>query len=231
MDQHASLWQFMQQQSGKLLQQTIQHIGLTFISLLIAVLIGLPLGIYITRNKRLAGAVLGAAGILQTIPSIALLGFMIPLLGIRPLPAITALFLYALLPVIRNTYTGIDGVDPGVREAAIAMGMTPMQRLFRVDLVLAFPVIMAGIRTATVINVGVGTLAAYIAAGGLGEFIFGGIALNNTNMILAGAIPAALLAIVLDFILSLLQKMSSRKRRMALWSMPLLLLLFSSFYI
>ena len=150
----------MQQQSGKLLQQTVQHIGLTFISLLIAVLIGLPLGIYITRHRRAAGIVLGIAGVLQTIPSIALLGFMIPLLGIGPLPAITALFLYALLPIIRNTYTGIDGVDPGVREAAVAMGMTGAQRLFRVDLVLAFPVIMAGIRTATVINVGVGTLAA-----------------------------------------------------------------------
>src|ERR1700761_9856408 len=117
MDQHASLWQFMQQQSGKLLQQTIQHIGLTFISLLIAVLIGLPLGIYITRNKKMAGIVLGAAGILQTIPSIALLGFMIPLLGIRPIPAITALFLYALLPIIQNTYTGINNLAPLGKEA------------------------------------------------------------------------------------------------------------------
>src|SRR6201996_4348006 len=223
MDQHESLWAFMHQQSAKLLQQTIQHIGLTFISLLIAVLIGLPLGIYITRNKKMAGIVLGAAGILQTIPSIALLGFMIPLLGIGPIPAITALFLYALLPVIRNTYEGINGVDAGVREAAVAMGMTPMQRLLRVELVLAFPVIMAGIRTATVINVGVGTLAAYIAAGGLGEFIFGGIALNNTNMILAGAIPAALLAIVLDFILSLLQKMKLKRLSAAFITVPLLI--------
>jgi osmoprotectant transport system permease protein len=231
MDQSESLWQFTQQQSGKLLQQTVQHIGLTFISLLIAVLIGLPLGIYITRHRRAAGTVLGIAGVLQTIPSIALLGFMIPLLGIGPLPAITALFLYALLPVIRNTYTGIDGVDPGVREAAVAMGMTATQRLFRVDLVLAFPVIMAGIRTATVINVGVATLAAYIAAGGLGEFIFGGIALNNTNMILAGAIPAALLAIGLDFLLSRLQLMGSKGRVAALRVMPLVLLLLSSLYV
>ena len=231
MDQSESLWQFMQQQSGKLLQQTVQHIGLTFISLLIAVMIGLPLGIYITRHRRAAGTVLGIAGVLQTIPSIALLGFMIPLLGIGPLPAIAALFLYALLPVIRNTYTGIDGVDPGVREAAVAMGMTATQRLFRVDLVLAFPVIMAGIRTATVINVGVGTLAAYIAAGGLGEFIFGGIALNNTNMILAGAIPAALLAIGLDFLLSLLQHTGAKGRLAALRVMPLVLLLLSSLYV
>jgi osmoprotectant transport system permease protein len=231
MDQSESLWQFMHQQSAKLLQQTVQHIGLTFISLLIAILIGLPLGIYITRHKGAAGLVLGTAGVLQTIPSIALLGFMIPLLGIGPLPAITALFLYALLPIIRNTYTGIGGVDPGVKEAAVAMGMTSTQRLFRVDLVLAFPVIMAGIRTATVINVGVGTLAAYIAAGGLGEFIFGGIALNNTNMILAGAIPAALLAILLDFLLSLLQRTGTKSRRRALGLMPLIIILLSSFYV
>ena len=221
----------MHQESAKLLQQTLEHIGLTFISLLIAVLLGLPLGIYITRHKKAAGFVLGAVGILQTIPSIALLGFMIPLLGIGPVPAIAALFLYALLPIIRNTFTGISNVDPVVKEAAVAMGMTNVQVLFKVELILAFPVIMAGIRTATVINVGVGTLAAYIAAGGLGEFIFGGIALNNTNMILAGAIPAALLAIVLDFILSLIQRMSSRKRQVALWTMPVLLLLFSSFYV
>ena len=231
MDQSESLWEFMHQQSAKLLQQTAQHIGLTFISLFITVLIGLPLGIYITRRRRAAGIVLGIAGVLQTIPSIALLGFMIPLLGIGPLPAITALFLYALLPVIRNTYTGIEGVDPGVREAAVAMGMTATQRLFRVDLILAFPVIMAGIRTATVINVGVGTLAAYIAAGGLGEFIFGGIALNNTNMILAGAIPAALLAIVLDWLLSLVQHSSARGRKTTLRLMPLVILLLSTAYI
>src|SRR5580692_11050977 len=230
MDQNESLRQFMHQQAGKLLQQTLQHIGLTFISLLIAVLIGLPLGIYITRNKRAAGIVLGVAGVLQTIPSIALLGFLIPILGIGAKPAIMALFLYALLPIIRNTSEGINGVDPGVREAAIAMGMTPAQRLFRVDLILAFPVIMAGIRTATVINVGVGTLAAYIAAGGLGEFIFGGIALNNTNMILAGAIPAALLAILLDFLLSLVQRTGARTRRITLRVMPPVILLLSSFY-
>src|SRR5882672_11188315 len=135
MEQAQSLWQFMQQESGKLLQQTFEHIGLTFISLLIAIIIGLPLGIYITRHTKAAGTVLGLAGILQTIPSIALLGFMIPLLGIGALPAITALFLYALLPIIRNTYTGINGVDPLVKEAAVAMGMTRWQRLSKVELV------------------------------------------------------------------------------------------------
>src|SRR5215471_9106217 len=156
MEQQQSLWDFIVQQRDNLLDQTIAHIGLTFISLFIAVLIGLPLGIFIAKRKKAAGIVLNIAGVMQTIPSIALLGFMIPLLGIGPLPAIAALFLYALLPIIRNTYTGIEGVDPLVKEAAVAMGMTRMQILLKVELPLAFPIIMAGIRTATVINVGVG---------------------------------------------------------------------------
>jgi osmoprotectant transport system permease protein len=231
MNEHQqTLWEFMSQQSDKLFTQTLQHIGLTFISLLIAVIIGLPLGIWITRKKQFSGIVLGIAGILQTIPSIALLGFMIPLLGIGAKPAIMALFLYALLPIIRNTYTGVCGVDTAVKEAALAMGMSRWQILSKVELPLAMPVILAGIRTATVINVGVATLASYIAAGGLGEFIFGGISLNNTNMILAGAIPAALLAILFDFLLSRLQKFNFRKIRTATITLPLLLLLMSSFY-
>ena len=230
MEQQQSLWSFIVQQRDKLFDQTIAHIGLTFISLLIAVVIGLPSGIFIARKKKAAGIVLNIAGVLQTIPSIALLGFMIPLLGIGPLPAITALFLYALLPIIRNTYTGIKEVDANVLEAAIAMGFSRWQVLTKVELPLAFPVILAGIRTATVINVGVATLAAYIAAGGLGEFIFGGISLNNTNMILAGAIPAALLAIIFDFLLSRVQKLNLKKIRIAVWLMPFIILLLSSFY-
>jgi osmoprotectant transport system permease protein len=231
MEPQQSFSDFLQQQSGKLLEQTLQHIGLTFISLLIAVLIGLPLGILITRRKGLAAVVLGIAGILQTIPSIALLGFMIPLLGIGAKPAIVALFLYALLPIIRNTYTGINEVNPSVTAAATGMGMSRKQLLYRIQLPLAMPVILAGIRTATVINVGVATLAAYIAAGGLGEFIFGGIALNNANMILAGAIPAALLAILFDGLLSLLQRVQLRKTRAAAYVLPVVLLLLSSFYL
>ncbi len=221
----------MQEQSSKIWEQLLAHIGLTFISLFIAIIIAVPLGIFIARKKKFAGMVLGITGVLQTIPSIALLGFMIPLLGIGPKPAIVALFLYALLPILRNTYTGITGVDAAVRDAANGMGLSRMQVLFKVELPLAFPVIMAGIRTATVINVGVATLAAYIAAGGLGEFIFGGIALNNTNMILAGAIPAALLAIVLDFLLGLLQKMKRRKLRFAFILLPVICLVLSSFYL
>jgi osmoprotectant transport system permease protein len=231
MNDAPGLFDFMKEQSGKLLDQLLQHIGLTFISLLFAVIIGDPLGIYISRKKKLAAPVLAFTNVLQTIPSIALLGFMIPLLGIGPVPAIVALFLYALLPIVRNTYTGINEVDAIVLESARGMGMTSGQILRKIQLPLSMPVILAGIRTATVINVGVATLASYIGAGGLGEFIFGGIALNNTNMILAGAIPAALLAIFFDFILSRLQKIKPGKIKVSFWLMPVYILLLSSFYI
>ena len=226
-----SFFDFIGQQGDKILSQTLEHVGLTFISLLIAIIIGLPLGILIAGKNKWAGLVLGIAGVLQTIPSIALLGIMIPLLGIGAKPAIVALFLYALLPIIRNTYTGLTGVDPVLREAARGMGMNNSQILSKVTLPLAMPVILAGVRTATVINVGVATLAAYIAAGGLGEFIFGGIALNNSNMILAGAIPAALLAIIFDFLLSRVQKLTFRKLHTGLFILPLILVILSSFYL
>ncbi|WP_316825039.1 ABC transporter permease/substrate-binding protein [Pedobacter miscanthi] len=229
-EQQQTLWQFMSGQYDKLLSQTLQHVGLTFISLLFAIAIGLPLGILIARKRKLSGAVLGIAGVLQTIPSIALLGFMIPVLGIGAKPAIVALLIYALLPIIRNTYTGIIGVDLHVREAARAMGMSKSQVLFKVELPLAMPVILAGIRTATVINVGVATLASFIAAGGLGEFIFGGISLNNSNMILAGAIPAALLAIILDALLSFIQKMDFKKLKRVLYVFPVVILILGGFY-
>jgi osmoprotectant transport system permease protein len=231
MEQAQTFWQFVEQQSDKLWSQTWAHIGLTLISLVIAILIAVPVGILITRKQKLSGIVLGFAGILQTIPSIALLGVLIPFLGIGPKPAILALFLYALLPIIRNTYTGIMEVNPAVVEAAKGMGMSRWQILMKVELPLAFPVLMAGIRTATVINVGVATLAAYIAAGGLGEFIFGGIALNNSNMILAGAIPAALLAILLDFLLSLIQKLNLKSIRISYLVLPFALITLSSFYL
>jgi osmoprotectant transport system permease protein len=230
-DHPQTFFDFLFSQRDKILSETLEHIGLTFTSLLIAVLIGIPLGIFIAGRKKWAGTVLGIAGVLQTIPSIALLGIMIPLLGIGARPAIVALFLYALLPIIRNTYTGIIGVNPTVVEAAKGMGMSRKQVLVKVLLPLSMPVILAGIRTATVINVGVATLAAYIAAGGLGEFIFGGIALNNTNMILAGAIPAALLAIIFDFLLSKIQRIKLQKLKRALVLLPAVLVLLSSFYL
>lgn len=229
MNETQTLWQFMATHRQELLQQSLQHLGLTFASLTLAVFIGLPLGIFIAKRKKYATLILGVAGIMQTIPSIALLGFLIPVLGIGMKPAIAALFLYALLPIIRNTYTGIKGINPEIKEAAMGLGMTPAQILTAIELPLSLPVILAGIRTAAVINVGVATLAAYIAAGGLGEFIFGGIALNNANMILAGAIPAAMLALLLDGSFYLLQRIRFNKRtiRLALIVFAVLLTLFS----
>ena len=219
MDDAQGLWAFILERQGELWQRTVEHLWLTGISVFLAVLIGLSLGIFLSRRPRFSRPVLGFANLVQTIPSIALLGFMIPLVGIGALPAIIALFLYALLPIIRNTYTGISDVDPAIKEAGIGMGMTDWQILRKVELPLALSVIFAGIRTATVINVGVATLCALIAAGGLGEFIFTGIALNNTNMILAGAIPAAILAVALDALLGQVQKNALR------WVKPILILL------
>jgi osmoprotectant transport system permease protein len=229
MNQTAGFFDFIVQQADKLWSQTLAHTGLTLISLILAVLVALPAGIVIARRPALAKVVLGITGVLQTIPSIALLGVMIPFLGIGPKPAILALFLYALLPIVRNTYAGIQSVNPAVVDAAKGLGLSQRQILLKVELPLAFPIIMAGIRTATVINVGVATLAAYIAAGGLGEFIFGGIALNNANMILAGAIPAALLAILFDYLLAMLQKVKVKNFRLPFITLPLVLLLTSSF--
>ncbi|MEM6264540.1 MAG: ABC transporter permease/substrate-binding protein [Bacteroidota bacterium] len=202
-----ALWQFFSSHADDLWEQTLEHLGLTFLSLFFALMVGVPLGIWIVRKERLAPWVNGLVGMFQTIPSIALLGFLIPILGIGVKPAIFALFLYALLPIVRNTYTGIKEVAPEVKDAARGIGFTPIQVLQKVELPLALPVLFAGIRTATVINVGVATLAAYIAAGGLGEYIFAGIALNNPQMILAGAIPAALLALLLDQLLAALQRL------------------------
>lgn len=226
-----SFWQFIVEQHEKLMEQVIQHLGLTFLSLFLAILVGLPLGILIAQKRKLSNPVLGIAGILQTIPSIALLGFMIPAFGIGATPAIVALLIYALLPIIRNTYTGITEVNPIVIEAAKAMGMNRKQLLFKVELPLAMPVIIAGIRTAAVINVGVATLASFVAAGGLGEFIFGGISLNNTNMILAGAIPAALLAILLDQIIAVLQKSGYQLFKKLKFIVPVLLLSIGIIYL
>lgn len=187
------------------------HMQLVLLSMLFAIIVGIALGIMITRVKPLKGFTLGAAGILQTIPSLAMLGFMIPLFGIGMKTAVVALFLYSLLPIIRNTYTGITDVDHSIVEAARGMGMKNWQILFRVQLPLALSVIMAGIRTAAVINVGTATLAAFIGAGGLGEFIFLGIQRNIDALTLLGAIPAAVLALLLDYLLGLLEKLTTPK--------------------
>jgi len=186
--------------------QTIEHLQLSFIGTLLATLLAIPVGIWITGKKRLSSTVLAVTGTIQTIPSLALLGFMIPLFGIGFVPAIIALFLYALLPIVRNTYTGLQETDPVLLEAAKAMGMTDRQTLFKLRLPLAINVIMAGVRTALTINIGTATLAAFIGAGGLGESIITGINLNNNALILQGAIPSALLALIMDRLMLLLQK-------------------------
>ena len=200
------VFEFMIDNLGEIWEQTIEHLWITLVAMIIATLLGILLGVILTRTKKLSAPIIGLVGIFQTVPSLALLGFMIPIFGIGVVPAIIALFLYALLPIVRNTYTGILKVDPAIKEAAIGMGMTDLQLLRKVEIPLATPIIFAGIRTAFVINVGVATLCALIAAGGLGEFIFRGIALNNVNMIFAGAVPAALLALFFDFILAKIQE-------------------------
>lgn len=230
MEESQTLWQFFSEQSDKILQQTVTHLGLTFVSLIFSILISIPIGILIARKRKYAGVVLGFIGVLQTIPSIALLGFMIPLLGIGAMPAVVVLFMYALLPIVRSTYTGITQVDRSVIEAATAIGMSAKQRLLKVEIPLAFPVIMSGIRTAAVINVGVATLAAFIAAGGLGEFIFGGIAMNNSNMILAGAIPSAILAILLDQLFVVAQRVSLKNVKRTFVAVPMVVLIISALY-
>jgi osmoprotectant transport system permease protein len=183
-----------------ILQKTWVHIQLTFFSLFAAILLAVPLGILLYLYPLFSKAILYATGILQTIPSIALLALLIPLAGIGTIPAIIALFLYALLPILRNTVIGLFAVDPPLKNVALAIGLTRMQRLRLVEIPLAMPMILTGIRTAAVINVGTATLAAFIGAGGLGEFIVTGLALNNTSLILQGAIPSALLAITLELI-------------------------------
>ncbi|MDO3408351.1 ABC transporter permease/substrate-binding protein [Saccharibacillus sp. CPCC 101409] len=203
-----------------------EHIALSFIALLLAALIAVPLGLLLARHPKGAEGVIGVTAVLQTIPSLALLGLLIPLLGIGRVPAVVALVIYALLPILRNTYTGVREVDPSLLEAADAMGMNARQRLLKVELPLAMPVVMAGIRTATVLIIGTATLAALIGGGGLGELILLGIDRNDTNLILLGAIPAALLAIVFDFALRFLEKLSFRRSLTALGGFAVVILLF-----
>ena len=197
---------------------TLRHLLLVGLALLAAVIVAVPLGLFLERTRPLAEPMIGALGVLQTIPSIALLAFMIPLLGVGVTPALVALWLYALYPIARGTYTGVRDADPDAVAAAEALGTTPMQRLLWVRLPLAAPVIMAGIRTAAVITVGAATLAAFIGAGGLGEPIVAGLALADTRMILSGALPAAALALVVDGALGLVERLTApAHRRRGIW--------------
>jgi osmoprotectant transport system permease protein len=204
-----SFWTFFLQHRGEIFAATLEHLELVVIAMAMAILIGVPLGLLLVQRKFLRTIALGIASILQTIPSLALFGFLIPIPligGIGKRTAIVALALYALLPILRNTYVGLTSIDPAVLEAAEAMGMTSAQILLRVRFPLALAIILAGIRTATIITIGVATIAAAIGAGGLGTFIFRGVALVSDKLLLAGAIPAALLAILADLLLGLLER-------------------------
>jgi len=204
-----SPWTFFLDHRGEILEATLSHLTLVVIAMAFAIAIGVPLGMFIVQRPALRNIALGVASVFQTIPSLALFGFLIPIPfigGIGRRTAIVALVLYALLPILRNTYVGLTGIDPAVLQAAEAMGMTEAQILYRVRLPLALAFILAGIRTATVITIGVATIAAAIGAGGLGTFIFRGVAMVSDAVILAGAIPAALLAILADVLLGWVER-------------------------
>jgi osmoprotectant transport system permease protein len=210
-----NFWNFIGQNRLEVADLTLEHLWMVGISMLLAIAVGLPLGILITRRPALRKPVIAGANIIQTIPSLALFGFLLPApwIGERAERlAILALMLYALLPLIRNTYAGISGVDRAVVEAARGMGLTDWQLLFKVELPLAASVILAGVRVAIVISIGLATIAAAIGAGGLGELIFRGLAMVNNAVILAGAIPAALMALCADTILGWLEKRLAPQR-------------------
>jgi osmoprotectant transport system permease protein len=204
-----NLLEFFLRHHSEILQSTLEHVWLVGIAMSLAVLVGIPLGVVAVRRPWLSNPILGGANIAETIPSLALFGFLLPIpwLGARAdRLAITALALYALLPIIRNTVAGISGVDAPVREAARGMGLTDTQILMKVEFPLAFSTILAGVRVATVLTIGIATIAAAVGAGGLGEFIFRGLAMVNNQLILAGAIPAALLALAADFFIGILER-------------------------
>jgi len=201
---------FLVEHGSEILEATAEHVWLVGATMLLAIAIGVPLGMVVARKPWLSKPILGSASVAETIPSLALLGFLLPIpwLGDRAdRLTITALTLYALLPIIRNTAAGITGVDPAVREAARGMGLSARQILFQVELPLSVSTILAGVRVATVLTIGIATIAAAVGAGGLGEFIFRGLAMVNNRLILAGAIPAALLALGADFLLGVMERL------------------------
>ena len=199
------------EKKDELFSGIVEHIQISFIALIIALIIAIPLGIYLSYHKKLANIVIAINGVIQTIPSLAILALLIPIVGIGRKPAIIALILYALLPILHNTYTGITGVDPMYMVTSRALGMNKFQQLSKVQLPLAMPVIMTGVRTAAVLIIGTATLASLVGAGGLGKLILLGLDRNNNYLILLGAIPAALLAILFDFIFKQLEKLSIKK--------------------
>ncbi|MFQ6318719.1 ABC transporter permease [Bacillus halotolerans] len=198
--------EFLQTNGGELLYKTYEHITISLIAVILGVAAAVPLGIVLTRMKKGAGTIIGIVNIIQTLPSLAILAFFIPLLGVGKVPAIVALFFYSVLPILRNTYTGIRGVNKNLLESGKGIGMTAAEQIRLVELPLAAPVIMAGIRTSTIYLIGWATLASFIGGGGLGDYIFIGLNLYHPEYILGGAVPVTILAIVIDYVLALTER-------------------------
>ena len=196
---------FLNQYGGQLVTKTWEQLYISAIALLLGVLVAVPIGILLTRFPKTAKIIVGIASMLQTVPSLALLALMIPIFGIGKVPAIVALFIYSLLPILRNTYIGMNDVDPSLKDSAKGMGMTTLQSIWQVELPMAMQVIMAGIRLSAVYVIAWATLASYIGAGGLGDFIFNGLNLYQPDLIIGGTIPVTILALVVDFLLGKLE--------------------------
>lgn len=196
---------FLNQYGADILSKTGQHIYISAVALALGIIVAVPLGMLLTRAPKISGAVIGIASVMQTIPALALLAIMIPIFGIGSTPAIVALFIYSLLPILRNTYLGLTSVDPALIDAAKGMGMNSFQRMWKVELQLALPVIMAGVRLSATYVIAWTTLASYIGAGGLGDLIFNGLNLYRSDLILGGSIPVIILALVADFLLGKLE--------------------------
>ena len=196
---------FLNQYGADILSKTGQHIYISAVALALGIIVAVPLGMLLTRAPKISGAVIGLASVMQTIPALALLAIMIPIFGIGSTPAIVALFIYSLLPILRNTYLGLTSVDPALIDAARGMGMNSFQRMWKVELQLALPVIMAGVRLSATYVIAWTALASYIGAGGLGDLIFNGLNLYRSDLILGGSIPVIILALVADFLLGKLE--------------------------
>lgn len=202
---------FLMENYSKLIYKSLEHLGISALALALGIIVAVPIGILLTRTKKISNIVIGIASVLQTVPSLALLAIMIPIFGVGKLPAIIALFIYSLLPILRNTYLGISGVDENIVDAAKGMGFTSMQSLIKVEIPLAAPVIMSGIRLSGVYVISWATLASYVGAGGLGDFIFTGLNNGIANMIIMGTIPVSILALLTDFILGKVEKIVTPK--------------------
>ncbi|MBL4970416.1 glycine betaine/carnitine/choline/choline sulfate ABC transporter permease OpuCB [Bacillus halotolerans] len=197
---------FLQTNGGELLYKTGEHLYISLIAVVLGIIVAVPLGVLLTRMKKGAGAVIGVVNIVQTLPSLAILAFFIPLLGVGKVPAIVALFFYSVLPILRNTYTGIKGVNKNLLESGKGIGMTGREQIRLVEIPLAIPIIMAGIRTSTIYLIGWATLASFIGGGGLGDYIFIGLNLYQPEYIIGGAVPVTILAIIIDYVLAVTER-------------------------